>query len=174
MSVMIREGLTIFSLTGWRDCGKTHLLCELIRRLPGKCAACITSDYPLYQTDTDASARLRQAGADHVFRLEQPIISRLTSSDGLTDTEGVLSFLPGSLPADFLLFEGMLLSGTVTAVLYTRETAVRGICPGHDHAGVLIHDGRAETLALLDSHRNREQLLLFRRDYPEMLELLLS
>ena len=152
----MNDKVFICSLKGWKGSGKTTLLCGIASSSPVQPVGAVKIYSGTLNPDGGDSWRLKQSHAAEVYLIHKDSSASIASIDAL------LGQCPGLRRCRMILCEGIILPGFSSGVLYDKDTVSQGLKEGHHQAGLLIHDGDAETLAFLSRHRNSSQQLVHR------------
>lgn len=157
---MIVEDPIAFSVIGWKNTGKTTLLCALMPRLPKPVSVSKVHHSELSCTPDNDSSKLMQCGAGEVLMIPWDTKEQLRNMS------------PDNSSKAALLFEGVLASSSLKAVLCTKESLREGLKPGYELCSLLLHDGSAAAVRALQAAALPGQRLCSRDDIDTIIELM--
>ncbi len=159
----------VVTVNGWKDTGKTTLVCALISHFSrlGRVNAVkvCSSKHVSSGTESDTS-RMDRSGARFILLLEKSVWEASGSYDHLAVEH------PELKDALLTVCEGVRTEDSLGCVVYTEASLADGIKPGHREARLLMHDGSGSVREFLERTRTDDQLTAPRDDVQELIALI--
>ncbi len=158
----------VVTVNGWKDTGKTTIVCALIRHFStftDVAAVKICSRFPGSSDAGSDTSRMARAGAASVILLEKAQWNSLGSMPRLAEAFPELSH------AGLVICEGLRTEGALGCVVYTGASLKDGIKPGQREARMIMHDGTASAGEFAARTRTEGQLVVFRDNLEALIAL---